>query len=487
MSLAQYHALGWFLLVLALACYVPGETESLVEGTVVDDRGPVSRVHVRWQGQSTFALTDANGRFRIAPADTHYLTASKTGHRIAARAASERPLNLQLARVPDHDDGDYEWISPHPDSSQVNNCANCHGEIYREWQGSGHARAATNPKFLALLKGSQRTWDVAAERPDGASVCASCHVPTLRSPLSEDVSTAHGVARSGVHCDYCHKVVDAPTDKLGTRFGRDGLELLRTPGELLTFGPLEDAVRHGEAFAALPLYKESRYCASCHEGVVFGVHAYGTYSEWLESPARQQGRQCQDCHMTPTGKMTNIAPGKGGVRRNPSTLASHHFPGGQREMLQRSLQMKARAKSAGQLEIELIADHVGHRVPTGFSDRQVLLVVEAFDAADRPVALLEGERLPASAGKWRGKAGMLYAKQLFDSKGHSPLPFWRPVEKVADTRLLPQEPDRHRFRFSAAAQHALVQVWYRRFWQEVADARGWQDNDVLILEQNVRW
>ena len=43
--------------------------------------------------------------------------------------------------------------------------------------------------------------------------------------------------------------------------------------------------------------------ASGHEGVVFGVHVYSTYSEWLDSPARKQGRHCQDCHMKPTGTM----------------------------------------------------------------------------------------------------------------------------------------------------------------------------------------
>jgi len=26
-----------------------------------------------------------------------------------------------------------------------------------------------------------------------------------------------------------------------------------------------------------------------------------------DSPARQRGQQCQDCHMKPTGQMTNIA------------------------------------------------------------------------------------------------------------------------------------------------------------------------------------
>src|SRR5207248_1591107 len=80
------------------------------------------------------------------------------------------------------------------------------------------------------------------------------------------------------------------------------------------FGPLDDADRGDDAFS--PLYKQSLYCASCHEGVVFGVPVYTTYSEWLASLAKKAGQQCQDCHMKPTGAMTNFAPepfaGKGG-------------------------------------------------------------------------------------------------------------------------------------------------------------------------------
>ena len=337
----------------------------------------------------------------------------------------------------------------------------------------------------------QKTWNAQAEHPDGSAVCRACHAPTLLSSpkLDYDIRAAKGVAKSGIHCDYCHKVADAPTDKLGTRFGRDGLHLLRpAKGDSLTFGPLDDAVRKGESFACLPLYKESRYCASCHEGIVFGVHAYGTYSEWLASPAKKEGKQCQDCHMKPTGKMTNIAPGKGGIERNPKTLASHHTPGGERDMLRQCLTMKMRTTiipAGRQVEIELVAERVGHRVPTGFVDRHLTLVVEAANAKGEPIKLTEGPRLPAAAGKWRESAGMLYAKQLFGEKGRTPVPFWLPIAKSADTRLKPGEPDRRTFVFPATATQITARLWYRRFWQEVADSRGWKDNDLLVIEETL--
>src|SRR5687768_6019688 len=168
---------------------------------------------------------------------------------MAAGAPVDHQLSLE--RLPKVDNDDHAWINPHPDSAQASNCANCHAEIYREWQASAHARSASNAKFLQLFAGTDgktaisRTWNARTEHPDGSAVCATCHAPTLTSPTLEyDVREAKGVARSGIHCDYCHKVADVPTDKLGTRFGRDGMMLLRpAQNDQLFFGPLDDAVR----------------------------------------------------------------------------------------------------------------------------------------------------------------------------------------------------------------------------------------------------
>jgi hypothetical protein len=489
MTSVQRHALAWFLLV-ALLAWSLGGTRSSVEGTVTDADGPVAGATVRRQGRRVCTRTDTQGRFSLVgstnSADSRRITASKPGYQIASTIASHQPLSLRLLPWPERDNPGYAWIDPTPDPAQTNNCGNCHADIYQEWKGSAHATSAINPKFLQLYAGKARI-----EHPDGSAVCAACHAPTLAASesLDYDVRTAHGVARSGIHCDYCHKIVDAPVEKIGTRFGRDGLVLLRPSGhDLLTFGPLDDAVRPGESFGAAGVYRESRYCASCHEGIVFGVHAYGTYTEWLDSPACGRGVQCQDCHMAPTGTMTNLAPGKGGVPRAAATLASHHLPGGDRAMLGRSLRMQLRHEldpAGWRIEVEITADRVGHRVPTGFVDRHLILVVEATDEHGRPAPLLRGERLGASAGKWSGSAGVLYGKQLFDDQGRTPSPFWLPVEKVTDTRLIPERPDRREFVFAPAARRATARLWYRRFWQTTADLRGWDDNDILVAAKRL--
>ena len=64
------------------------------------------------------------------------------------------------------------------------------------------------------------------------------------------------------------------------------------------------------------------------------------YQEWLHSEYKE-AKSCQSCHMTPTGSMSNIAPGHGGIRRDPATLGNHRFfDGSQLNMLRRCLKLE---------------------------------------------------------------------------------------------------------------------------------------------------
>ncbi len=493
-------ALLLFLGIAAGGCLLsPPPGSSAITGQVTDEQGrPVSGARVRFQGQCQATITDPFGRFRLPtiPGHPRRVTAWKEGFGIGAAMPDLHPVGLRLPSLPAEDSEEYAWVDPTPDATRPHNCGNCHGAIYREWAASGHARSATGRHFRNLFDGTDwhgkqvGGWSLLAQRPEGAGVCAACHAPTFTDPTFDyDFRTISGVAARGVHCDYCHKVSEAPTDRLGTRFGRDGLHLLRpADGRQLFFGPLDDAYREGETFAYSPLYKESRYCASCHEGVIFGVHVYGTYSEWLASPAGRQGVQCQQCHMAPTGTLTNIAPGKGGIERDPRTLASHRFPGGQADLLRGSLSVVTtlrRAAGVLHVEAEVRARNVGHRVPTGFIDRNLVLVVEAFDSAGQPAALLRGPTLPAAAGKGlAGRPGLLYAKLLKGPEGKGPIPFWAAHDDPEDTRLLPEQADRSSY-FFVGGTRVRVRLLYRRFWPEVAEGRGWPDNEVIVMDRTV--
>jgi hypothetical protein len=478
----------------------PASLPARIHGEVTDGQSPVPGARIHFQGHAR-PVTNTNeaGHFSLPLGGTKsgHIAAWKEGYSIAAVPGDRNPLRLVLRRLPSMDHEDYAWVDPTPDLTHANRCGNCHAEIHREWSASAHANSVHNRRFQNLYAGTDwqgrasPSWNLLAEHRLGAGVCATCHAPTFAdATLEYDLRKVSGVAARSVHCDYCHKVVDAPTDKLGTRFGRDGWTLLRPPDQQqLFFGPLDDAHRQGEAFGYSPLYKESRYCASCHEGVIFGVHVYGTYSEWLASPAYPQGKQCQSCHMAATGRMTNIAPGKGGIEREASTLASHRFPGGKADMLRACLDVAVTlTPDTGGIRarVEVLAHDVGHRVPTGFIDRNLLLVVEAFDRADKSVRLEEGPTLPAIAGQGVvGLPGWLYAKQLKSPDGLHPLPFWLAQDEPEDTRLLPGRMDRREFRFGAGVQRARVRLLYRRFWQEVADSKGWPDNELAVVDRTL--
>jgi nitrate/TMAO reductase-like tetraheme cytochrome c subunit len=493
---------GWFLLLLAAVGVVEsdglpsaGEAPAVVSGRVCDAQGPVSGARVRFQGECPVVQTDAAGRFQLPAGKSRRVTAWKEGYAIAAAESHRQPLELHLLPLPQKDCEDYVWLDPRPTADPQTACGLCHEAIYREWAGSAHARAATNRRLWNLLRGEDwhgrpsPSWSLAAEHPLGAAVCASCHAPAWQDPtLTYDLSQVRGVAALGVHCDYCHKIVAAITEPAGRRFGRDGFRLLRPPAqELLFFGPLDDAYRPGEKLAYSPLYKQSRYCAPCHEGQLFGVLAYATYSEWQASPAGKAGRQCQDCHMTPTGALQNLAPGRGGIARDPRTLASHTFPGGTAQMLRRALHLEvqqARRQEGLQVVVQVRAEDVGHRVPTGFLDRHLVLVLQASDGQGQPLPPRQGPRLPPAAGQnLAGQAGWLYARWLDGLHAPGPVPFWTAHAAAHDTRLQPGQPDRRVFLFPAETRQIHLRLLYRRFWPAVAESKHWPDNEWLIHER----
>jgi len=465
-----------------------------LHGYVLSENKPVAGARVRFQGHFLDVLSKSDGTLELPTLSdsSRRITAWKDGFFIGGSPADADPLIVKLTRLPTQDNENYSWVEPSPDAARPQNCGNCHREIYEEWSASGHARSANNRRILNLYDGSDWQgrphvgWSLRDDHPDGIGVCNACHAPT--APFDTDLRSLSGDAVHGVHCDFCHKIAKASTERIGFTHGRYGLQLLRPSQGQLFFGPFDDVDRGEDSYS--PLYHESRYCASCHEGVVFGVPAYTTYSEWLESPAQKQGKQCQTCHMAPTGKMFNVAPGRGGIDRNPDTLGNHRFfVPNQAEMLRRCLHVSTEAiPRADGLEATVFVqvDDVGHRVPTGFVDRNLLLVVEALGPNGSSILPSQGPTIPGFAGQeWGGKAGKVYAKRLtgFDGKGQ--VPFWRAKPEVEDNRLLPGQTDMIQWRFPAGSSRLRVRLIYRRFWPETAKTKGWPQDDIVVMDQSI--
>jgi Carboxypeptidase regulatory-like domain/Cytochrome c554 and c-prime len=456
-----------------------------VTGIVVDETGPLQGALVQLAGSNASTTTDADGRFRLpaAPGST-MVTAFKTGYFISVGPAGESELKLVLRKLPAADHDEYRWS---PDR-----CVTCHNDIHDEWKSSAHGFGSGSSRFSQLFRGGDSKekgtgWNLTHDKPEGTEVCASCHQPTAGFFAVERDPSVKATPANRIHCDFCHKIVGPAGTEIGLTHGRFGLELLRPKDGELNFGPLTDAALDENSFS--PFYRQSRYCASCHEGLVFGVRVYETYSEWQASPAGKTGTQCQECHMRPTGKMTNFAPGHGGVGRDPHTIANHtFFDGSHREMLQRCLSLDlqlATDPNAVRALVEIKADKVGHRVPTGLPDRNLVLVVEAFDAGGKPLQLTAGPALPALAGPdVHLKAGKLFAKVLKDWEGHAPAPFWRAMPEFEDTRLRPGQTEHVSFSFPAEAVTFKARLIYRKFWPEVTKQKGWPDDAWVVAEKH---
>ncbi len=490
-----------------------------IDGIVVSGNAPVAEARVRIKGTDVWTVTDQRGRFSLPVgrrSDSIRITAAHPDYYIAGDDYRGRSLRLALRRIPADDSEKYRWISPLPDPDQPTQCGNCHPKMYEQWRGDAHARAATNQRFLDLYgiaspnalaapdgksasapgrpnaKEAEATgayrWDLQHAHPYGRGVCLACHAPS--SPLAElgtgDIRTVDVVAKQGVHCDFCHKVVDVRGERIGWTHGRFGLVLRRPAEGQLFAGPLDDVDRGEDVYR--PIMRESRFCASCHEGVVFGVHVYQTYSEWLVSPAARDGKQCQDCHMTPDGHTRRIAQTPEAIERDPSQVSQHRFlPDGKLVMLRNCLKVDLKETDRADQQswqVTLRAHDVGHAVPTGFVDRHLILLVQAVDRQGEEVPLGDGPVLPRSAGSLSGKAGALLGRQLFDADGYAPVPFWQPVDRWSDTRLLPDQPRTFVFRFVRPVATVRVRLIYRPFWESVREAKGWENRELLIFDQS---
>jgi hypothetical protein len=188
--------------------------------------------------------------------------------------------------------------------------------------------------------------------------------------------------------------------------------------------------------------------------------------------------------------MTNFAPGRGGVERDPQTLANHRFfAGNPLDMLRRCVRVDVEVRylpDSARVRVRVAASDVGHRVPTGFVDRHLILTLEALGPAGQPLKLLAGPTLPPAAGDLAGQPGKLYAKLMRDAAGRSPAPFWTAeADPVADTRLTPGRSDELLFRFPAEFKQVRVRLLHRRFWREVVRAKGWPEEQLVVVDRVV--
>ncbi len=352
MSRAQWALVGCIvlpaLLVVLVACADQTDRDSSVRlpttisGTVVNADGPIAGAIVQVQGTPNRTTTDARGAFTLhgqglgvphvvtvtAWAEGHYIGWTNLDPR--RPSPEDEGIVITLRPLFDGDNHEYTWFSEEGVHGSAS-CGLCHRE-YPEWQADAHARAATNPRFTSMFRGT----DVHGRRgqptvfasdgksvlppdpalpdtgpgfrldnPDRAGTCATCHTPmAARIPTTNSCAWSgchatgtadnaevagvkpsirgvtpvgiEGIGLEGIGCEFCHKIREVILDP-GTGLpyadmpGILSLRLARPQedGQQVFFGTLTDVSRERDSY--LPLQSQSEFCAACHFGVFGGV------------------------------------------------------------------------------------------------------------------------------------------------------------------------------------------------------------------------
>ena len=508
---------------------------SQFSGIVVDVKGqPISNAVVRLQGTSFLTLTDQKGHFNIVIDEvisSKYITAWKSGFYNGGQPVSRenKEYRIILISIPLSDNQKYKWLPPSHDQMprpidstvEVKPCQVCHPVLTEQWRNSAHAGSAINPLFLAFFNGTDAYGGKGIglgyklDFPNSNGNCTTCHVPALAldNPFSADPNEAQGVVKEGIFCDICHKINGVNIDQTGGYPGILSIKLQRpADGHQTFYGPYDDVFPGDDSYH--PLYKNSQYCAPCHNGKFWNVLTYSEFQEWAESSYAKENIHCQDCHMKPDGKMTRFALEKeGGVLRDPVTIPSHLFFGVRdRVFMMEAIDLITQANLAGDtLKVCVTVKNVkaGHHYPTGNPMRNMLLLVDVVDGDGSSLLMNKGERVPVwggvgtvEEGNYAGLPGKGFAKVLKDllpypdgrRKRHfqneNPAPHWRPTLVESDDRIPANQSDVSNYQFHvpktlSRSLHITTRLLYRRVYKNLLDAKGLKIPDIEIARKNL--
>jgi len=290
------------------------------------------------------------------------------------------------------------------DSLRASECGECHGEIYREWSGSMHAKAWTDPYFQVdfVFDGSQQ-------------ICLNCHIPLQNQQenlvtgfrdrerfdpiLVKNPDYDPELQQEGVTCAVCH-VRD------GVITGPDGNTHAPHPTR---YDPtMTDGIG---------------VCRKCHVvsgkrwDTFFRLPPCGTVSE-IRQGHQSKAIDCVGCHMPQTVRPS----GEGGENRS---VRRHLWRGGHhretvRQALQVVLAIHPRENDRNAATLTLTNIGADHFLPTGTPDRHLSVTFMLRDGTDT-----------------------VLTEKTYKLKRHI---MWRPfIVDLRDTRLIKDQPRKYDF------------------------------------------
>jgi DNA-binding beta-propeller fold protein YncE len=307
-------------------------------------------------------------------------------------------------------------------------CKSCHEEIFNQWADSNHKNlVGTNPYYLvvenlaAQVEGEEfRKWCMGCHNPSAITTgLKSKTTPTMDQLFESGAKTlinelkVHGNKKleEGVSCVMCHRIT-----KIEDAGGNAAYTLNLTQRPKYAFENSEH--KAGQWFSEKminskpqthidsymkPVYKESVYCASCHDEFTpgSGSKIVSTYKEWQDSKYSDKSnpkeyKSCIDCHMTymqndTYSPLRGQSTTGGKIKEDVKVhyfAGSNHFLSGLKskkhedqtlQLLRTSAKLDV-SLNAKKLDVGVTNVGAGHHLPTGVADfRELWLDITVKD------------------------------------------------------------------------------------------------------------
>jgi len=354
-----------------------------------------------------------------------------------------------------------------PAAFQPASSCGCHGTLVDEWSLSMHAKALTDPVYLAKVG--------EAEKATGGKLgpfCKKCHGPaaTMTGEIAAGGEPSVGT-REGVNCSFCHQVVGLKAGVVANT------SHLVDPSGIRRAQIKDPQAPHPAQYSEL--HEKAEFCGGCHNVLhpVNGMHLESTYKEWSESPYAKEGIVCQDCHMSSApgviGPSSDSAAPGAPMRDNiyHMTFVGGNVAQGPAEIA------TARLQSAAEIKLELpeivppgqttsatvtITNvGAGHYLPTGLTEvRQMWLEVTAVTAS----------------GETTTFGTHVFGTILQDDKGNAPVELWEATKIKSDDRIAPRESVTYSYAFTmpegSTATSVTAALLYKSVPDELAEKAG---------------
>lgn len=298
-----------------------------------------------------------------------------------------------------------------------------------DWQATMMALSAYDPIWRAKVRHEILTNP--GHSVELQTFCASCHAPMgrfnakfkgIHTYTLEDLYQ-DSLGLGGIGCLACHAIKD---EGLGALFSGeipyDSTHKAYGPFAGPVLGPMQLYEGFDPTYG--PHMSESRSCSPCHTLVTHTADLNGqatgqrfveqaTYHEWLNSKFPAEGTQCQTCHMPKIEDPVKLAVGYLSIPgRSPFNL--HKFSGANAFMVSLMKQHKAQlgvhvsddnfdktladihtnlTQKTAKVKVDLLAllgsqavfevkveNLTGHKFPSGYPARRVILEVEVRNA-----------------------------------------------------------------------------------------------------------